>query len=636
MLKGLVTGAFLGLLIGGTGVLVASLAGETPAGNTPPRTPQVAAPEAVATLDDSAAPAPRPGSAASDSRSDPASAPLVVAPLAEPSAPVADTEPLDLPVTAAVDGALAAPDPVALPDMTADAVSPVLPNPQSRAPQVPVAEEDVIVSTEPAAPVVVELPEPVAAETPEATPDPAPVVVEVVEAPAATPAPDTPEDETPAAELAPPVETAETVDDTAPEPVTADPVTAEVAAAPAAPTATAPEAPVETAEAAAPAAQPISPAPAEASPAAPPSDAATPEAAPPVDVAAEAAEVAAVSDPVSLVPSAPVPAPAAALPEPENAPAPAPVETAEAVTPPAPAPAQPTPEVVAGTEAPAPDPVTPEGQAAPAPAVVSILNRDSGRRLPGQAGGTLVDRAAAPEPAAPTPVVVEEQPEIDAPAIRRHAAVWQGDRDGPMISVILIDALELSDPVGALTALPFDVTVALDPTAPGAASRMTVLRAAGIEVAILLTLPEGATPSDVEISLAAARDVLPATVLLLDDGSRRHARGVTDQIIAALAEEGRGFVTAAQGLDTGLRLAEATGVPAAAVLRDLGNVAQEARALRRFLDQAAFRARQTGGEVLMGRITAETLTALAAWGVSLSGDTVRVVPASALLTRDGG
>ena len=95
-----------------------------------------------------------------------AAAPLVVAPLAEPSAPIADTAPLALPETAAVEGALEAPVAIALPDLAADPEAPVLPNPQSVAPQIPAGEDDIVISTEPAAPFVVV--EEVPTETPQA------------------------------------------------------------------------------------------------------------------------------------------------------------------------------------------------------------------------------------------------------------------------------------------------------------------------------------------------------------------------------------------------------------------------------------------------------------------------------------
>ena len=47
------------------------------------------------------------------------------------------------------------------------------------------------------------------------------------------------------------------------------------------------------------------------------------------------------------------------------------------------------------------------------------------------------------------------------------------------------------------------------------------------------------------------------------------------------------------------------GVAAATLFRDFDKDGQDARVIRRFLDQAAFRARQDGSVVMLGRVRAE-------------------------------
>ena len=138
MIKGLLSGVFFGVLIGGVGLIVASLAANQPAGNTPPARPQVEAPAVAATEPETDQPG-EPDLATDETAT--AAAPQVETAASEPTVPLADTVPLALPETAAVEGALEAPEVVALPDIDADAEAPVLPNPQSRAPQVPLAED---------------------------------------------------------------------------------------------------------------------------------------------------------------------------------------------------------------------------------------------------------------------------------------------------------------------------------------------------------------------------------------------------------------------------------------------------------------------------------------------------------------
>ena len=56
--------------------------------------------------------------------------------------------------------------------------------------------------------------------------------------------------------------------------------------------------------------------------------------------------------------------------------------------------------------------------------------------------------------------------------------------------------------------------------------------------------------------------------------------------------------------------------------------------MRRFLDQAAFRAAQEGGVVMMGRLQAETISALLIWGLADRASRVALVPVSAVLKQD--
>ena len=104
--------------------------------------------------------------------------------------------------------------------------------------------------------------------------------------------------------------------------------------------------------------------------------------------------------------------------------------------------------------------------------------------------------------------------------------------------------------------------------------------------------------------------------------------------MARLADEGLGFASLASGLTTGLRAATAAGVPAAEVYRDLDSEGQDARVIRRSLAQAAFRARPEGRVVRVGRVRAETISALTLWAGANRAGQVALAPLSAVLAPE--
>jgi hypothetical protein len=177
------------------------------------------------------------------------------------------------------------------------------------------------------------------------------------------------------------------------------------------------------------------------------------------------------------------------------------------------------------------------------------------------------------------------------------------------------------------------VTIALDPADAGAAGRMASYRADGFEVVVLARIPEGALPSDVEVTLGSVFTTLSETIAVLDigTGGLQQDADVTEQAMDILAANGRGFVTAAQGLNMASRAAEQAGVPAAVIYRDLDADGQDARVIRRFVDQAAFQARRESGVVLVGRVRPNTISALILWGAANQDAQVALVPLSAIL-----
>ena len=89
-----------------------------------------------------------------------------------------------------------------------------------------------------------------------------------------------------------------------------------------------------------------------------------------------------------------------------------------------------------------------------------------------------------------------------------------------------------------------------------------------------------------------------------------------------------------KGLDTARKLAQKEGVPAATVFRDFDSEDQDAPTIRRFLDQAAFKASQeTNGVIMLGRLRPETISALLLWGLQDRASRVALAPVSALLLQ---
>ena len=267
--------------------------------------------------------------------------------------------------------------------------------------------------------------------------------------------------------------------------------------------------------------------------------------------------------------------------------------------------------------------------------IISLQGEDA--RLPGQEAVRIIptedsaDEAGAEE-------ALETEDMAPASALGAYAADFELPEATPSMSVILVDDGALSDGAAAVAGLPFAVTVALDPTAAGAAEKMAAYRAAGVEVMAMASVPAGAQATDVEVALQAGFATLPETIGLLDIGQAglQTDRALAGQAMARLAADGRGFATLSQGLNSGLRAADEADVPAVAIYRDLDSNDQDARVIRRFLDQAAFRARQQGSVVLVARVRADTISALVLWHTANAGGEVVMAPVSAVLLAGQG
>ena len=255
--------------------------------------------------------------------------------------------------------------------------------------------------------------------------------------------------------------------------------------------------------------------------------------------------------------------------------------------------------------------------------------------------------AQVPAPTAAAPVMVAAAPpamssrlpsvgQTPPPpaALDLYASNFENPEAKPLMSIVLIDRGDFTGAVDALANFPYQVSFALDPARPGAAEAMARYRAAGFEVLALADIPETATAGDVEASLGAALAALPETVAVLegDKAGLQGSREISDQVAAILGETGHGLILAPRGLDTARKSATKAGLAAATLFRDFDAKGQDANAVRRFLDQTAFKAGQDGGGIIMvGRTRPETISALILWGLADRAERVALAPVSAVL-----
>ncbi|WP_232796469.1 divergent polysaccharide deacetylase family protein [Roseovarius salinarum] len=221
----------------------------------------------------------------------------------------------------------------------------------------------------------------------------------------------------------------------------------------------------------------------------------------------------------------------------------------------------------------------------------------------------------------------------DAGALTRHAADFSNPAGKPLMSIVLID--DGDSPIGleALESFPYAVSFALDPTDEGAQQAMRRYRDAGFEVLALADLPQGASARDVEVAMQSLLSDLPEAVAVMEGTGTGLdvSQAARKQLAPILRETGHGLVMFPEGLDTAAKLIARDGVPTATVFRDFDSKGQEADVIRRFLDQAAFKARQENGVIMVGRLRAETVSALLLWGLQDRASQVALAPISAVL-----
>ena len=349
------------------------------------------------------------------------------------------------------------------------------------------------------------------------------------------------------------------------------------------------------------------------------------------------------AEPVSVdptPPAAPRPPEATALAEPQPTPgadsdqaAASPDAEGDAAEPDADLPEQQA--AVTEPQAAAPNPIAVEGEENTQPrkrARIAALPQIGGQQIASASptiGRRVVPLTERDDPAEDVVQVAEKAP---ADPIDAYAAPFENPEGKPLMSIILIDDAGAFG-AEALQDFPYPLTFAVSPSDPEAADKMKRYREAGFEVLAIADLPAAASAQDAEISLSVWLDTLPETVGILE-GVQTGVQGnrkLADQVAAIAGGTGRGLVLQDNGLNTAFKLAARNGIPSSVVFRDIDGARQDPDVMRRFLDQAAFRAGQEGAVVMLGRLRPETISALLLWGLEDRSSRVALAPISAVM-----
>lgn len=303
------------------------------------------------------------------------------------------------------------------------------------------------------------------------------------------------------------------------------------------------------------------------------------------------------------------------------------------------APAEPAPDEPAPEEAAPEDAKTGADETASGPdSTVGDLAQDViTKRLP--AVTDPPDEEAPPGEGPSEPSGDAEAETGRQPALERFALDFDNPDDAPLMSIVLID--DGTSPLGpeALQGFPYALTIAVDADWSGAGEAASRYREAGFEVLAMVDLPQGARASDAETTMQAAFKAVPQAVGVMEgtETGLQTGREATEQLAPILLDTGHGLVLFGDGLNTAQKLIAREGVPAATVFRDFDANDQDESVIRRFLDQAAFKAgSEDNGVIMVGRLRPDTVSALVLWGLQDRASRVALAPVSALLRATAG
>jgi len=165
---------------------------------------------------------------------------------------------------------------------------------------------------------------------------------------------------------------------------------------------------------------------------------------------------------------------------------------------------------------------------------------------------------------------------------------------------------------------------------------MNFYRSNGFEVAVIIDYPNAASVQEIDAILTSGLARLNKTVAVIEGspGNLQKTRSRSEQTAKILSQTGHGLLVYDKGLNTIVREAENLGVPVRTIYRNFDELKGGSRTIRRFLDGAAFRARQEGLKsaiVVTASLHPETLNALLLWSMQSRSQTVTIAPLSQAL-----
>lgn len=203
----------------------------------------------------------------------------------------------------------------------------------------------------------------------------------------------------------------------------------------------------------------------------------------------------------------------------------------------------------------------------------------------------------------------------------------------PVMAIVLLDTGEFNINKDALSTFPYPITFAVDPFAENALEKAEAYRSRGFEVIVIADLPSEGDGELAGIALQPTLNSFPGIVGAIE-GTETGLQGnmeLSEGVLGMIADSGYGLVLRPKGLNAAQQIAEGRSLPVETVFRDIDASDQDATVIRRFLDQAAFKARQEGEIVMVGRLRPATISALLLWGLQDRASTVALAPVSAVL-----
>jgi len=208
-------------------------------------------------------------------------------------------------------------------------------------------------------------------------------------------------------------------------------------------------------------------------------------------------------------------------------------------------------------------------------------------------------------------------------------------KDRPLMAIVLIDTGEYNIGPEALASFPYPISFAIDPLREDALEAAEKYRSKGFELLIIGDLPEGGDASLVDVALAPTIESIPGVIGLLEgtDGGLQGNMALAEGMLKLVEDTGTGVVLRPKGLNAAQQQADGRDLPVATMFRDFDAAGQNASVIRRFLDQAAFKARQEGAVIMVGRLRPATISALLLWGLQDRATSVDLTPISTIWDR---